>query len=139
MRIAKSFSFILSLMVLLFLNCSGHKKKQADWKLFFNAESMKREVVEGDVTRYIYTGENIQVVEYHFPPDKTFPPHSHDIHEQMGYLVKGKMGFKVGDVTKDLLPGDWYHAPIGVVHNAWTYDEPSVLIDIFSPYREDLK
>ncbi len=99
---------------------------------------MHREVVEGDVTRYIYTGKNLQVVEYHFPPNKTFPAHSHDVHEQMGYLVKGKMGMKVGEKETILTPGDWYHAPIGVEHNAWTFEEPSVLLDIFSPPREDL-
>lgn len=110
-----------------------------NWKTFFNSESMKCEVVEGDVTRYVYTGANLQVVEYHFPANKTFPPHAHVDHEQMGYLVKGKMGFKIGEETRDLLPGDWYHAPIGTLHNAWTYAEPSILIDIFSPYREDLK
>ncbi|MDC7125721.1 MAG: cupin domain-containing protein [Spirochaetales bacterium] len=106
---------------------------------FITAKEMKEEIVENDVVRRIYTGENIQVVEYRFPANKTFPPHSHSIHEQMGYLVSGKMGFKIGDKTHDLLPGQWYHAPIGVEHNAWTYDEPSVLLDIFSPPRDDLK
>ena len=109
-----------------------------DVNLFFNKETMHREIVEGDVTRYIYTGENIQVVEYHFPPNKTFPPHSHESHEQMGYLVSGKMGFLVDGKERILNPGDWYHAPIGIEHNAWTFEEASVLIDIFSPPREDL-
>lgn len=107
-------------------------------KHFFNETQLTSEIVEGDVTRFIYTGENLQIVIYHFPPNKTFPIHSHTIHEQMGFLYKGKMGFKVGDETRDLLPGDFYRAPIGIDHNAWTYDEPSILIDIFSPIREDL-
>lgn len=107
-------------------------------KLYFNHSDLEPETVEGNVTRYIYTANNIQIVEYHFPPNKTFPPHSHDIHEQMGYLLKGKMGFKINGIEKILLPGDYYHAEAGVEHNAWTFDEPSVLIDIFSPPREDL-
>jgi quercetin dioxygenase-like cupin family protein len=106
---------------------------------FFGADEMKEETVEGNVLRRIYTGEKIQVVEYNFPPNKTFPEHSHDEHEQMGYLVSGRMGFKVGGKTTDIAAGQWYHAPIGVVHNAWTYDEPAVLIDIFSPPRDDLR
>ena len=107
-------------------------------RLFYSANDLEPETVEDNVVRYIYTGKNLQTVEYHFPPDKVFPPHRHDHHEQIGYLVKGKMGFKIGDKEKILLPGDFYHAPIGVVHNAWTFDEPSVLLDIFSPAREDL-
>jgi quercetin dioxygenase-like cupin family protein len=105
---------------------------------FFNASDLEPEIVEGDVERVIYTGKNLQTIEYHFPPNKTFPAHSHDQHEQMGYLVKGKMGFKVGGVEKILSPGDFYHAPIGVEHNAWTFDEPAVLLDFFAPPREDL-
>ena len=107
-------------------------------KHFFNESNLEEEIVEGNVRRCIYTAENIQVVVYHFPPDKVFPPHKHDIQEQMGYLVSGKMGFKVGDEVRTLLPGDFYRAPIGVVHNAWTFEEPSVLLDFFSPIREDL-
>jgi quercetin dioxygenase-like cupin family protein len=107
-------------------------------KHFFNESDLEPEIVEGNVQRKIYTAENIQAVIYHFPPNKVFPPHTHDIHEQMGYLVSGKMGFKVGEDVRILLPGDFYRAPIGVEHNAWTLEEPSVLLDFFSPVREDL-
>jgi len=110
-----------------------------DKEFYIGLDLMKVETLEGNVERRIYTGEHVQVVEYRFPANKTFPPHHHDEHEQMGYLVSGKMGFCIGGVEKDLVPGDWYHAPIGVEHNAWTYDEPSVLLDIFSPPREDLR
>ena len=110
-----------------------------DFRKFFNAADMKAETVEGDVKRYIYTGANIQVVEYHFPANKIFPPHKHDIHEQMGYLVSGKMEFNIGDEKRLLNPGDYYHAPVGVVHNTRTLDEPAVLMDIFSPPRDDLR
>lgn len=110
-----------------------------DYRKFFKAEELKAETVEGDVQRYIYTGANIQIVEYRFPANKTFPAHKHDVHEQMGYLVSGKMEFTVGGETKLLLPGDYYHAPIGVMHNTRTLDEPAVLVDIFSPPRDDLR
>jgi len=74
-------------------------------KSYFNKNDLEPETVEGDVTRYIYTADHMQIVEYHFPPGKIFPPHSHDVHEQMGYLVKGKMGFNINGVEKILLPG----------------------------------
>ncbi|MBN1293073.1 MAG: cupin domain-containing protein [Candidatus Latescibacteria bacterium] len=107
-------------------------------KHFFNETDLKTEIVEGDIKRVIYTGENIQVILYHFPPHKVFPVHAHDKQEQMGYLVSGKMGFMVGGEERTLLAGDFYRAPIGVEHNAWTMDEPSVLLDIFAPPRKDL-
>lgn len=110
-----------------------------DFLKFFNAADMKAETVEGDVERCIYTGKNMQLVEYRFPAHKTFPPHAHDIHEQMGYVVSGKMEFTIGGESRLLKSGDYYHAPAGVVHNTRTLDEPAVLIDIFSPPRDDLR
>lgn len=109
------------------------------FKRFFNASDLETEIVEGDVERVIYTGDYLQTVEYRFPPNKRFPVHTHEQNEQMGYLVSGKMGFMVDGVEKILKPGDFYHAPAGVRHNAWTLDEPAVLLDFFSPPREDLK
>lgn len=109
-----------------------------DIKKFFDFSSMKHEMLEDGVERYIYTGTNIQVVEYHFSPNRTFPEHNHETIEQMGYLVSGKMGLRIGGVEKILRPGDFYHAPIGVMHEAWTLDESAVLLDIFSPPRPDL-
>ena len=108
------------------------------FKGVFGVKDLELEIVEGNVERYIYSAENLQIIIYHFPPHKVFPVHSHDKHEQMGFLHKGKMGFMVGGKEYILNPGDVYHAPIGVEHNAWTFDEPSVLIDLFSPPREDL-
>jgi len=107
-------------------------------RFFFKGSDFEPEVVEGDVERVIYTGEHIQIVEYKFPPNKVFSVHRHDANEQMGYLVSGRMGFMVGGVEKILNPGDYYHAPVGIEHNAWTFEEPSVLLDIFGPPRDDL-
>ena len=105
---------------------------------FFHFNDLTREVVEGNVERVVYTGSQLQLVEYHFPANKMFTAHSHDANEQMGYLVSGKMGFVVGDQERVLLPGDYYHAQIGQIHNAWTFDQPSVLIDMFAPPRDDI-
>jgi len=107
-------------------------------KYFFNAADLKEETTEDGTRRCIYTAENLQVVIYNFPPNTVSKLHSHDKHEQMGYLVSGKMGFKVGEKVHTLMPGDFYRAPIGVEHNAWTMEEPAVLLDFFSPIREDL-
>ncbi len=105
---------------------------------FFNDQTLEEEIVEGNIRRCTFTAQNIQVIVYHFPPNTVFPVHAHDKHEQMGYLVSGKMGFNAGGDVRTLLPGDFYYAPIGMDHNAWTLEEPSVLLDFFSPIREDL-
>lgn len=105
---------------------------------FFNFDDLTVEVVEGNVERVVYTGEHLQLIEYRFPPNKKFTAHKHESNEQMGYLVRGRMGFVVGSEERILSPGDFYHAQIDQMHNAWTFDEPSVLIDVFSPPRPDI-
>lgn len=110
----------------------------SQYREFFNYQDLTKQVVEGNVERVIYTGSKLQIIEYHFPANKKFTAHSHDKNEQMGYLVSGKMGFIVGDKERVLEPGDFYHAQIGQVHNAWTFEEPAVLIDVFAPPRKDI-
>lgn len=106
---------------------------------FFSAKEMRHDVVDGKTDRYTYTGEHLQVVEYRFPPNNQSTPHKHDEHEQMGYVVKGKVVFTVNGEEKTLGPGDWYHAPVGVMHSCRTLDEPVLLLDVFSPPRDDLR
>lgn len=110
----------------------------AHLRAFFDFHDLETEIVEGDVERVIYTGLKLQIVEYRFPANKRFAAHRHDTNEQMGYLVKGRMGFMVGEEERELKPGDFYHAQIGQLHSAWTFDEPSILLDVFAPPREDL-
>ncbi len=112
--------------------------ESSDMRAFFGFDDLKTEVVEGSVERVVYTGTNLQIVEYRFPPHKNFRAHSHDDNEQMGNPAKGRMGFKVGDQERVLRPGDLYHARIGQTHSAWAFEEPSVLLDVFAPPREDL-
>ena len=102
-------------------------------KYFFNESDLETEIVEGDIERVIYSGENIQTILYHFPPNKVFPVHVHDQHEQLGYLVSGKMGFMVGGEERTLLPGDFYRALaaveqfVGVVNFEVYADMPEIM------------
>ena len=107
-------------------------------RAFFGFDDLEVEIVEGDVERVVYTGAHMQIVEYRFPPEKEFSAHSHELNEQMGVLLKGRMGFEVAGVERILRPGDFYHARIGQTHRAWTFDQPSVLLDVFAPPRGDL-
>jgi len=61
--------------------------------------------------------------------------HSHP-HEQMVYVVSGHIQVKGGGVTKDLRPGDTFVVRGGVEHGATAYED-SVVVDVFTPCRED--
>src|ERR1039457_5935174 len=61
--------------------------------------------------------------------------HSHP-HEQMVYVVRGRIRFEHPGGTFDVGPGDSFLVPGNVEHQASALDDSEVL-DIFAPMRED--
>jgi unsaturated pyranuronate lyase len=72
----------------------------------------------------------------HLEPGSVVPDHSHP-HEQVGYLVSGRLEFTIGGITRVLGPGDVWRIPGGVVHRVVAVDGPAVAIDCFTPIRAD--
>ena len=64
------------------------------------------------------------------------PMHQHP-HEQGGVVVEGTMELTIGEETRLLKPGDIYLIEADVPHRAIAIDGPVVVVDIFSPIRED--
>lgn len=61
--------------------------------------------------------------------------HSHP-HQQLVYVISGRLRFSCGDLDFEVGPGDSFVVPGGVEHQAWAL-EPSVVLDVFTPARED--
>ena len=61
--------------------------------------------------------------------------HSHP-HDQMVYVVSGVLRITAGDRTFDARSGDSFFVRGGVEHQASAL-APSVVIDVFTPCRED--
>jgi len=61
--------------------------------------------------------------------------HSHP-HDQMVYVVRGRIRFVCGDETFEACAGDSFVLRGGIEHQA-TALEPSAALDVFTPYRED--
>jgi quercetin dioxygenase-like cupin family protein len=64
------------------------------------------------------------------------PLHSH-VHEQGGVLLSGKIRLTIGDETRTVEPGSLYLIPSNVPHRAIAIGGPAVVLDVFSPIRED--
>lgn len=71
-------------------------------------------------------------------PGAVVPEHSHP-HEQMGYLVSGRLEFTIGGQTRILGPGDQWRIPGGVPHRVVAVDGPALALDVFHPVREDYR
>lgn len=80
-------------------------------------------------------GSNTLMVEFRLQKDASLPLHSHP-HEQTGYLVKGSIRLTIGSDCHDVLPGDSWCIPGGVLHCAEIIED-SVAVEVFSPVREE--
>ena len=61
----------------------------------------------------------------------------HHVHEQMDYCVKGRFEFTIDGATTNVEPGQTIYIPSNARHGAKAL-EPGVLLDIFTPVRQDL-
>jgi quercetin dioxygenase-like cupin family protein len=82
------------------------------------------------------TGDALMLSVVTLEPGSAVLDHAHP-HEQMGYLVSGRLEFTVGGLTRDLGPGDTWRIPGGVRHSVRALDGPAVALDVFHPIRED--
>jgi len=64
------------------------------------------------------------------------PLHRHP-HEQGGVLLSGLVDLTIGDETRRVTPGSLFLIPSNVPHRAVAVGGPAVVLDVFSPVRED--
>jgi quercetin dioxygenase-like cupin family protein len=88
------------------------------------------------IERQMVVGERIMIVRFRFVPFLVTPEHTHP-HEQMSLVVSGQVRFFIEGKERIASPGDVLHFPPNCLHGATMMDEEVVLIDIFSPIRED--
>ncbi len=91
---------------------------------------------EGAERRVLSYGGNMMLVQFTFPPGVTASMHSHP-HEQIGYVVAGALDLLMeGHPPTRLTAGSSYYVAPNVRHGIVTH-EPTVLLDCFTPIRED--
>ena len=88
------------------------------------------------IERQIVIGQNVMMCRFTFAPYVITAEHSHP-HEQMTLVVKGKVKFIISGKERIVSAGDVLHFPPNNRHGAAMLDEEVILIDIFSPIRED--
>lgn len=81
-------------------------------------------------------GEHIMLSYLRMEPGAEVPSHAHP-HEQAGMLLEGQLELTIGDETRVMRPGEMYIVPGGVTHRAVAINGPVLVLDIFSPIRED--
>ena len=101
-----------------------------------NWASVPVENLSEGIARQMIVGEQLMICRLQFAPHIITPVHDHP-HEQMTIVERGRVLFVVGDEERVVQAGDILHFPSGCRHGATMLEEEVVLIDIFTPLRED--
>ena len=133
-----------------------------DWKMLVDASSMHRkeglfhtvreevmptlmgfgtfaalieEQISEKISRRILSGDQGMIVWWSVGAGVHVEPHSH-ANEQIVWMLKGKMEFRLGSEQRVCGQGDVVVIPGGTEHEAWFLEDTEV-IDFFAPPRDD--
>ena len=81
-------------------------------------------------------GMNIMLSYLTLDEGTVIPLHKHP-HEQAGILLEGKLELTIGEETRVCEAGNLFIIPPNTPHAAKPVDGPAVVLDVFSPVRED--
>jgi quercetin dioxygenase-like cupin family protein len=101
-----------------------------DWR------SIPVEQIGEGIERQMIWGDRVMVCRLRFAPHTVTVVHSHP-HEQITIVERGRLEFLIDGQRRTASAGDVLVFPSNLQHGATILDEEVVLIDIFSPPRED--
>jgi len=106
---------------------------------FIKQRDMKPQRIAEKRTRCLAHTEHLMMVQIDFedgPHQKPDPPHTHP-HEQISYIVSGKVLYFLGEEQSVLEAGDMVTVPAHIPHTIQVLSEKARLADAFYPLRED--
>ncbi len=104
--------------------------------LFISNDDLSWEVLDEKVKRKIMSYEqSLMLVKVAFKAGGVGPLHQH-VHVQITHVESGVFEVEIDGQKKVLKAGDAFHIPSNIMHGAVCIEE-GVLIDVFSPMRED--
>jgi quercetin dioxygenase-like cupin family protein len=102
---------------------------------FGSLKTLEEQRITDKITRKFVAGEKGMITWWSVKAGAHAAAHSHP-HEQIFWMLKGRMDFRLGDELRSCVAGDFAVIPGGVEHEAW-FPEDTEVIDVFSPPRED--
>jgi quercetin dioxygenase-like cupin family protein len=94
-----------------------------------------KKAFEGVTYKTLTYGDKTSLGEFHLEKGIVIPIHKHP-HEQTGYMISGRMTFIINGERHSAEPGDSWCIQGNVEHGVEVHED-SVLVEIFSPVRED--
>ena len=104
-------------------------------KGFGSLAAIPEEKITDKITRRVLAGERGMMVWWNIKAGAHAGAHSHP-HEQIVWMLSGKMEFRIGGERRVLNAGEVAVIPGGAEHEGWCQEDTEV-VDIFVPPRED--
>lgn len=101
----------------------------------FHQDALVQEADPGVKRRILAYTDSLMVVENTFEQEAVGKLHHHP-HTQITYIVSGAFDFTIGGETRTVRAGDTLLKEDGVEHGC-VCKEAGVLVDIFTPMRQD--
>ncbi len=108
-------------------------KKGQRWVPY--SDAVPQEAGPGVTRRVLAHSDGVLCVENRFAQGAVGSLHSHP-HTQITYVVRGVFSFTIGGETRTVRQGDTLLKEHGVEHGCTCLEE-GVLLDVFTPMRED--
>lgn len=90
----------------------------------------------GVTMKVLGRGGILMMVEVTFKKGAEGALHSH-LHEQVSYISNGSFEFNLNGNKQIIKKGDSIYIPSNVPHGTLALEEDSIIVDIFTPQRED--
>ena len=81
-------------------------------------------------------GARITLAVVELAPNAIVPEHRH-VAEQLGLVIRGSVRFTIDGETRELGPGGTWRIGSNLPHDVVTGPDGAVVIDVFSPPRDD--
>ena len=102
---------------------------------FYNADIPFEDLGNGLKRKVLAYHDSLMAVEVYLDKGAEGVMHAHP-HEQIAYVLKGKFEFNIDGEKQLIEPGDTVYLDANVLHGVICLEE-GILLDIFTPYRED--
>jgi quercetin dioxygenase-like cupin family protein len=105
-------------------------------KTFEPISDMRPHVIREGIIARAVNGVRITMAVVDLHPNVQLPEHHHE-NEQLGFVIKGSMEFRIGSEKRVIHAGDTYVIPSHVPHEAKAGPQGATVADVFAPVRAD--
>jgi quercetin dioxygenase-like cupin family protein len=102
----------------------------------FGEETQAVHAGDGVNRKLLSHGGSLMMTEVTFQKGAVGDIHSHQ-HEQISYIVQGSFEFHLAGKVQKVEKGDSIYVPSNTLHGVKALDDNSIILDIFTPQRED--